>query len=70
MRNGKMATIKGPVRIEPDNLTDFLSKTSIRLPFEAINWKSERGMDLIPEKYKKKKEKITPRKKSKKVRKK
>jgi len=65
-----MATIKGPVRIESDNLTDFLSKTTIRLPFEATNWKSERGMDLIPEKYKKKKEKITPRKRSRRVRKK
>lgn len=59
MRNGedKMPIIKGPTKFKQGTkeLAEFiLSKTKLQVPFAATGWKSTKGMDLVPDEYKRK----------------
>jgi len=50
-----MPTIKGPITIKKGELAGFISDAvgGVKLPFKATGWKSTKGMDLIPDEYKK-----------------
>ena len=52
-----MVTIKGPLTFKQGtkDLAKFiLKKTKIHVPFAATGWKSTKGMELLPDKYKEK----------------
>ena len=50
-----MPTIKGPIVIKKGEFTDFIKEAvgGIKLPFKATGWESTKGMEAIPDEYKK-----------------
>ena len=50
-----MPTIKGPIKVKKGEFPKLISEAvgGFKLPFKATGWESEKGMDLIPDEYKK-----------------